>query len=75
MTAIFIAALIVGWIVVSVIICLAVCMASSRFSASLEQQEAERKRGLFYRAQLRRAHRPTVDGVESSARPVRVRSG
>jgi hypothetical protein len=75
MTPVIIAALVFGWIALSVVVCLAVCMASSRFSARLEQQEAERKLGLFRRAQLRRAHRRAVDDIQSGIRTVRVKSG
>ena len=75
MTPVIIATLVFAWIVVSVLVCLAVCMASSRFSARLEQEEAERKQGLYRRAQLRRAHRRATAGVESGVRPVSVKSG
>ena len=75
MTPIFIAALIVGWVVVSFGACVAVCMASSRFSARVEQQEYEREHARLRQAQARRTRRPIAVRMEGSASPIKVKVG
>jgi uncharacterized protein YqfA (UPF0365 family) len=75
MTPIFIAALIVGWVVVSFVACVAVCMASSRFSARVEQQAFEREHTRLRQAEARRVRRPIAVRMENGAGPVKVKVG
>ncbi len=77
MTPTFVAALVLGWIVVSCVACMAVCMASSRFSAKVEQEDIERERvrRLAAQGQPRRARRARAERLESGVRPVNVKAG
>ncbi len=75
MTPTFVAALIVGWIVVSCLVCVAICMASSRFSARAEQLEVEREPALPRRARahIRHTRRPVGVRLDSSTGPVKAK--
>jgi hypothetical protein len=52
-----------------------VCMASSRFSARVEQQEYEREHARLRQAQVRRTRRPIAVRMDSSASPIKVKVG
>jgi hypothetical protein len=76
MTPTFVAALVLGWIVVSFVACMAVCMASSRFSAKVEQEDIEREHARrLAQGQPRRARRASAARLESGVRPVNVKAG
>ncbi len=76
MTPTFVAALVLGWIVVSCVACMAVCMASSRFSAKVEQEDIERERARrVAQGQPRRPRRASAAHLESGVRPVNIKAG
>jgi hypothetical protein len=67
MTTTFILAFIIGWIGLSCLVCVVVCMASSRFSAQVEQREAVQG--------TRARSKPRMRPVEGSASPVNAKAG
>lgn len=76
MTPIFMVTVMLGWVVVSFVVCVAVCMASSRFSAQVVQHEVERESARMRQAQSKRARRPIPVRMESGAGgPMKVKRG
>jgi hypothetical protein len=55
---------------------MAVCMASSRFSAKVEQEDIERERARrVAQGQPRRPRRASAAHLESGVRPVNIKAG
>lgn len=70
-----IAALVVGWLALSCLACVAACMASSRFSAQVEGQEFQRDQSgpVPPRPHLKR--QPAGIRLEHSTAPAKIKLG
>ena len=67
--------LVVGWMALCCVVCVAACMASSRFSAQVERQEFDHRRSVHMHAPHRRMRRPDVVRMEGNAAPVKIELG
>jgi hypothetical protein len=63
--------LITGWVVISALICLLVCMSSARFSRQIEAREAQH---AGFRTRHLRAHRADPLPRESGIHPADIKA-